>query len=101
MTAKPRSQALKVILKGLRDQDKSLEWLGAQLDPPVTRQAVHGWVDVPSEHVITVEQVIGLSLGLTRHEIRPDLYPRDGGYLPPKARKRSLPVKRKSGRCAA
>lgn len=101
MTGKERSQALKVILKGLRDQSRSLEWLGSQLDPAVTRQAVHGWTEVPSEHVIRVEQVIGLSLGLTRHEIRPDLYPRDGGYLPPKVRKRPLSVQRKSGRRAA
>lgn len=43
----------------------------------VTKQAVRKWVkQVPAERVIALEEVTGIS----RHDIRPDLYPKDGGY---------------------
>lgn len=41
----------------------------------ITSQAVYKWRRVPAERVIDVERATrGL---VTRHELRPDLYPRD------------------------
>lgn len=44
----------------------------------VQPMTVSGWKKrgVPPERVLDVERVSGVS----RHEIRPDLYPMDGGY---------------------
>lgn len=42
----------------------------------MSRQRVNLWDAVPAEHVLKVEDATGVS----RHDIRPDLYPRDGKY---------------------
>lgn len=39
----------------------------------ITEQAVCQWERVPAEHVIRVEDVSGVP----RHELRPDLYPKE------------------------
>lgn len=39
----------------------------------VTPQAISQWERVPSERVLQVEKETGVS----RHDLRPDLYPRD------------------------
>lgn len=40
----------------------------------VTSQAVSQWKRVPAERVLDVERATGVS----RHDLRPDLYPREG-----------------------
>lgn len=40
----------------------------------INQGAVSQWDRVPSERVLEVERVTGIS----RHELRPDLYPREG-----------------------
>jgi len=40
----------------------------------VSRQAVHQWQVVPAQHVLAVESATGIS----RHELRPDKYQREG-----------------------
>lgn len=45
--------------------------LAAKLD--ITPQAISQWKRVPAERVIAVEAASGVS----RHDLRPDLYPRD------------------------
>jgi DNA-binding transcriptional regulator YdaS (Cro superfamily) len=37
------------------------------------RQAVYQWQRIPADHVNTVERITGIP----RHELRPDLYPRE------------------------
>lgn len=39
----------------------------------VTRAAVYNWRRVPAERVLEIERITGVS----RHVLRPDLYPRD------------------------
>lgn len=41
----------------------------------VSEQAVCQWDKVPPKHVLTVERVSGIS----RHQLRPDLYPLEDG----------------------
>ncbi len=43
----------------------------------VTAQAVSQWKTVPVERVLTVERLTGMVV--SRSEMRPDIYPRDGG----------------------
>ncbi len=62
------------ILKRLADMQPpeptySAAWLGRSLDPPVSRQAVSDWRNVPEHYV---EQVATL-LGLEPADVRPDL----------------------------
>ncbi len=40
---------------------------------PITSQAVGQWKRVPAERVLDVEAITGVS----RHDLRPDLYPRE------------------------
>lgn len=48
----------------------------------VTQQAVSGWQlknrPLPAEHVLAVEAATGIS----RHDLRPDIYPRDAVAVP-------------------
>lgn len=37
----------------------------------IARQAIYQWKRIPAERVLTVENLTGVS----RHELRPDLYP--------------------------
>lgn len=37
----------------------------------LTRQAVYQWTEIPPKHVLKIEEFTGLS----RHQLRPDLYP--------------------------
>lgn len=39
----------------------------------LTRQAIYQWRLVPPQHVLEVERLSGVS----RHDLRPDLYPRE------------------------
>lgn len=39
----------------------------------LTRQAIYQWAKVPPEHVLKVESLTGVS----RHRLRPDLYPEE------------------------
>jgi DNA-binding transcriptional regulator YdaS (Cro superfamily) len=45
--------------------------LAAELN--LTRQAIYQWKMVPPQHVLEVERITGVS----RHDLRPDLYPRE------------------------
>jgi len=47
----------------------------------LTRQAVCKWESIPPKHVLTVERLSGVS----RHELRPDIYGRSPGPLARKA----------------
>jgi hypothetical protein len=51
--------------------------IAASLPEPISRQAVYKWRRVPHEHVLSVEAITGIS----RHRIRPDIYPIDDGYM--------------------
>lgn len=45
----------------------------AELLGQITSQAVSQWKRVPAERVLDVERVTGVS----RHDLRPDIYPRE------------------------
>lgn len=36
----------------------------------ITPQTVSGWSDIPPEHCLAIEKITGIS----RHELRPDIY---------------------------
>lgn len=62
-------------LKSYRDANGvSLEAIGNQLD--VDKSTVLRWEQgiIPAERVLPLERITGIS----RHTLRPDLYPRDG-----------------------
>lgn len=40
-----------------------------------TRQAIYQWEKIPADRVIEIERISGVP----RHELRPDLYPDEGG----------------------
>lgn len=46
-----------------------------------SRQAVYQWREVPSHHVLKVEEISGVS----RHQLRPDLYPDESERQPERA----------------
>jgi hypothetical protein len=62
-------------IKAYRDRnDKmSLEAFGAMFSPPVHKTTVMRWEEkqVPAERVLEIEGMTGIS----RHVLRPDLYP--------------------------
>ena len=62
-----RSQALERAVASVGGQAKFARLIG------VTAQAVSQWDEVPPLRVLAVESVSGVS----RHELRPDLYPVD------------------------
>lgn len=39
----------------------------------ITPQSINGWRRIPSDRVLEIERVSGVS----RHDLRPDLYPRE------------------------
>lgn len=43
----------------------------------VSRQTVYNWKRVPAERVLAVEKITGVP----RHDLRPDLYPREPGRV--------------------
>ena len=51
----------------------------------ITQASVWGWLNrgtpLPAQHVLKVERESGVS----RHELRPDIYPRDPAPAPPSA----------------
>jgi len=53
------------------EQAGGLRELGRKLG--ISHQAIHQWVRVPAERVLTVERITGVS----RHALRPDIYPRE------------------------
>ena len=64
-TMDDKSEALKRAVERVGGQAKFARAVG------VTAQAVSQWDEVPPLRVLTVERVSGVS----RHELRPDLYP--------------------------
>jgi DNA-binding transcriptional regulator YdaS (Cro superfamily) len=42
----------------------------------ITRNAFYAWHRVPAERVLQIEKITGIS----RHEMRPDLYPQEEGF---------------------
>jgi DNA-binding transcriptional regulator YdaS (Cro superfamily) len=62
-----KTQALERAVKAAGGQAKFARLIG------VTAQAVSQWDEVPPLRVLAVERVSGVS----RHELRPDLYPMD------------------------
>lgn len=58
--------------EGLRRAIEAVGGLAALADPlGITVQAVSQWDEVPPRRVLAVEKISGVS----RHELRPDLYP--------------------------
>jgi DNA-binding transcriptional regulator YdaS (Cro superfamily) len=41
-----------------------------------TRQAIHQWDEVPRGRVLEIEEITERKV--TRHDLRPDIYPREG-----------------------
>ena len=64
-----RSPAMIKVIERLKVVDRSQSWLGKQLVPPVKRQSVSGWTDVPPRYVRQVARL----LGMRRRDVRPDL----------------------------
>lgn len=69
MKKSKRSAALRSVLETLDQMERSAAWLGRSLSPPVSRQTVSDWSDVPQHYV---EQVARL-LQSTPSSVRPDL----------------------------
>lgn len=67
------NEALKRAVAVLGGQTAMARLLG------ISQPSVWYWVDkgraLPPEHVLAVEEATGIS----RHDLRPDIYPRDGG----------------------
>lgn len=61
-----------VIRKAAAAARMSLRGLAKRMG--VAHSALHQWERVPAERVLELE----LATGVSRHDIRPDLYPRDG-----------------------
>ena len=49
---------------------QSLAWLAAQFEPPICKQAVSRWKQVPLDRVREVESITGIPA----YEIRPDIF---------------------------
>lgn len=64
-TMNDRTEALKRAVESAGGQAKFARLIG------VTAQAVSQWEEVPPLRVLVVERISGVS----RHELRPDLYP--------------------------
>lgn len=64
-----KAEALERAVKNVGSQAEFARLIG------VTAQAVSQWDEVPPLRVLTVERVSGVS----RHELRPDLYPVEDG----------------------
>lgn len=64
-----RSEDMSIILELLESIERSAAWLGRNLDPPVSRQTVSDWYDVPVHYI---EQV-GKLLDIEPASVRPDL----------------------------
>lgn len=62
---------IKLIQKALSNKRLPVRWLGERLG--ITSSAIFQWREVPAERVLEVER----HLGVSRHDLRPDLYPRD------------------------
>lgn len=59
----------------LSQTEMTMETFGAMFVPPVNKSTVSRWADgkIPAERVLEIERISGVS----RHDLRPDLYPRD------------------------
>ena len=64
-----RSPAMQKVVHRLEAMKRSLSWLGGELVPPVRRQTVSGYTDIPDHYVSQVAELTGL----TTEQIRPDL----------------------------
>jgi DNA-binding transcriptional regulator YdaS (Cro superfamily) len=63
-------EALAEAKKAVRGNTGLAEALSGKISP----QAISQWKQVPAERVLDVERVTGVS----RHRLRPDLYPEEG-----------------------
>ena len=64
---KPRKRALKRAIAAAGGLEALADPLG------ITAQAISQWQEVPPLRVLAVERITGVS----RHELRPDLYPKE------------------------
>lgn len=46
----------------------------------ISHSAILQWVRIPAERVLVVERITGIS----RHDLRPDLYPREAPFILPR-----------------
>lgn len=68
-TRPKRSTAMLRVLARLEEKKRSRAWLGRHLTPPVTRQTVAGYPDIPDHYIAQVAKL----LDLMPCQIRPDL----------------------------
>ena len=78
MSRKRSPQMLRVLKKV-----PSLAWLALQYDPPICKQAVSRWYDVPLDRVRETESITGIPA----HEIRPDTFDPPATAIPERRRK--------------
>lgn len=64
-----RSEAMCDVLWHLEAMERSAAWLGRSLKPPVSRQTVSDWYNVPIHYIEQVSKLIELR----QSHIRPDL----------------------------
>lgn len=64
---KPRERALKRAIAAAGGLTALADPLG------ITPQAIWNWQEVPARRVLAVERITGVS----RHDLRPDLYPKE------------------------
>lgn len=49
--------------------ERSLAWLGRQMDPPLSRAAISAWEQVPDNRLAQVAKILGIDVRI----LRPDL----------------------------
>lgn len=57
----------------LRENNIPIKTVAAKLE--ITRHAIYQWDRFPAAHVIPIERITNYQL--TRHDMRPDLYPQE------------------------
>lgn len=60
------------IIRNAAGQVGGIQSLAKQLQ--IKSQSFYRWRKIPAERVLEIERLTGIS----RHELRPDLYPKDG-----------------------
>ncbi len=76
-----QSAGMRELFARLHEMQRSAAWLARSLDPPVSRQAIMTWHDVP---IVYIAQVAEL-LETTPARVRPDLARIFGGAEPERA----------------
>lgn len=64
-----RSDAMDAVLERLEEIERSAAWLGRSLTPPVSRQTVSDWFNVPEHYVRQVAKLVDAAPAA----VRPDL----------------------------